>query len=168
MKKQKIMTCFLFMIYFILLAWIILMKTEFSFETVYRMRSLNLIPLEGTAVRNNQLDYQEICLNILIFLPFGLYLSMIKPNWSFLKKLFPFFLVSFLFESLQYVLAIGATDVTDLIGNTLGGLIGILSYYLVSKGIKNELKRNHFLNLLGLVGTVLFFFIFILLLLANN
>lgn len=168
MRKQKTITRNLFMIYFILLTWIILMKTEFSFETVYRMRSLNLIPLEGTAVRNNQLDYQEIYLNILIFVPFGLYLSMMKPNWSFLKKLFPIFLVSFIFESLQYIFSIGATDITDLIGNTLGGVLGIFSYYLVSKGIKDRLKTNHFFNLFGMSGSLLFFFLFILLSLLNN
>lgn len=159
MKKTKQMTQILFWIYFLLLAWIILMKTEISFDAIYRMRSLNLVPLAGTAVRNNQLDYQEISLNILIFVPFGLYLSMLKPQWNFLQKLVPIFLVSFLFESLQYILSIGATDITDLIGNTLGGFLGIISYSLIVRSLKDHHKTQRLFNLLGGCGTFLFFLI---------
>lgn len=156
MKNEKRMTKLLFLTYFLLLTWIIVMKMEFSFDAIYRMRSLNLIPLEGTAVYNNQLDYKEIYLNILIFIPFGLYLSMLKPDWPFLKKLFPIFLISLSFESLQYLLSIGASDITDLIGNTLGGLIGIITYGWIVKGLKDHDKAQRLFNLLG--GTVTFSF----------
>lgn len=156
MKNEKHMTRLLFMLYLLLLTWIIVMKMEFSFDAIYRMRSLNLIPLEGTAVYNNQLHYEEIYLNILIFIPFGLYLSMLKPKWSFLKKLIPIFLASLSFESLQYLFSIGASDITDLIGNTLGGLIGIISYRWMVIGLKDHHKAQRLFNLLG--GTVTFAF----------
>ena len=32
--------------------------------------------------------------------------------------------MSFLYEALQYVFEIGATDITDLLMNTLGGIAG--------------------------------------------
>lgn len=167
MNNTKQLTRILFGIYFILLAWIILMKTELSFDSIYRMQSLNLIPFAGTAVRNNQLDYQEISLNILIFLPFGLYLSMLKPHWHFLQKLLPVFLVSFLFESLQYVLSIGATDITDLLGNTLGGLLGILLYQIIVYGLKDHHKAQRLFNLLAGLVTFLFFLIMVALFIVN-
>ena len=166
-QNQKLMTTILFAVYLILLAWIILMKTEFSFDQIYRMRSTNFVPFEGTAVYNNQLHYQEIYLNILIFIPFGIYLSMLKPSWSVLQKAVPIFLVSLSFESLQYIFSIGATDITDLIGNTLGGVIGILFYFLTHKFLKCKIKTNHFLNLLASIGTMSFILLFGLLLLAN-
>lgn len=125
-KHQKLVTKVLFVVYLILLAWIILMKTEFSFDQISRMRSTNFVPFEGTAVYNNQLHFQEIYLNVLIFVPFGIYLSVLKPNWSFARKVFLMFLVSLSFESLQYIFAIGVTDITDLLGNTLGGVIGVV------------------------------------------
>ena len=156
MKNEKQITKILFIIYLLLLTWIIVMKMEFSLDAIYRMRSLNLIPLEGTAVYNNQLHYEEIYLNILIFIPFGLYLSMLKPDWSFFKKLLPIFLVSLIFESLQYLFYIGASDVTDLIGNTFGGLIGIIIYDWIVKGLKDHLKAQRLFNLLG--GSVTFVF----------
>lgn len=168
MTNTKRLTQILFGIYFLLLAWIILMKTELSFATIYRMRSLNLTPFAGTAVRNNQLDYQEIFLNVLIFMPFGLYLSMLKPHWPFFKKILPIFLVSFLFESLQYALSIGATDITDLLGNTLGGLLGILLYQLIVWGLKDHQKAQRLFNLLAGLVTFLFFLITVALFIANG
>ncbi len=166
-KHQKLLTKILFGIYLLLLAWIILMKTEFSFDQIYRMRSTNFIPFEGTAVYNNQLHYQEIYLNVLIFVPFGIYLSVLKPEWSFIKKATPIFLVSLSFESLQYIFSIGATDITDLIGNTLGGVIGILFYLLIHRLMKCKVKTNHFMNLFAFLGTMSFILVFGFLLLAN-
>lgn len=166
-KHQKLITKVLFVVYLILLAWIILMKTEFSFDQIYRMRSTNFVPFEGTAVYNNQLHYQEIYLNVLIFVPFGIYLSILKPDWSFVQKVVPIFLVSLFFESLQYIFSIGATDITDLLGNTLGGIFGIIFYLLIHKLLKCKKKTNRFMNLLASVGTIGFVLIFGLLLLAN-
>lgn len=166
-KHQKLITKLLFLVYLILLAWIILMKTEFSFDQIFRMRSTNFIPFEGTAVYNNRLHYQEIYLNVLIFVPFGIYLSVLKPNWSFIQRTIPIFLTSLSFESLQYILAIGATDITDLLGNTLGGMIGILFYLLIHKLLRCKNRTNFFMNLLASIGTLSFLLIFGLLLVAN-
>lgn len=166
-KYQKLITKILFIIYLVLLAWIILMKTEFSFDQIYRMRSTNFVPFEGTAVYNNQLHYREVYLNILIFVPFGIYLSMLKPNWSFIKKTIPIFLASMSMESLQYIFAIGATDITDLLGNTLGGVNGIVFYFLIDKLLKSKIKTNRFMNLLASVGTIGFVLLLGFLLLAN-
>ena len=159
MKNEKKVSQILFIIYLILLSWIILMKTQFSVESIYRMQSLNLVPLAGTAIRNNQLDYQEIYLNILIFVPFGIFVSTLKPDWNFLKRLFPIFLTSLLFESLQYLFSIGASDITDLIANTIGGALGILAYFIVLKVLKK--KTNYFFNLLAVAGTLFFIFIYV-------
>lgn len=153
-QHQKLITKILCTFYLLLLIWIILMKTEFSFDQIYRMRSTNFIPLEGTAVYNNQLHYQEIYLNILIFVPFGIYLSILKPSWSFIQRIIPIFLVSLSFESLQYIFSIGATDITDLIGNTLGGVIGVLFYFLIYKLFKCKVKANHFMNLFAAISTL--------------
>lgn len=166
-KYQKLMTKLLFLIYFILLIWIILMKMEFSFNQIYRMRSTNFIPFEGTAVYNNRLHYKEIYLNVLIFVPFGVYLSMLKPDWSFLRKIFPIFLTSLSFESLQYIFSIGATDITDVMGNTLGGVLGILFYLFIQKHLKNKEKTNHRLNLLASIGTMSFVLFFVFFLFVN-
>lgn len=90
-----------------------------------------MIPFAGSVVINNQLDYSEIVLNMVVFIPFGLYLSMMKPDWPFRKKIILAAGVSLLFEVLQFLFAIGGADITDLIGNTFGGAVGI-GFYIVS------------------------------------
>ena len=68
-------------------------------------------------------------------------------------------------EVLQFVLAIGATDITDLIGNTLGGIIGIGVFYLFSKVFKN--KTNKIINILASIATILLIALISILVLAN-
>lgn len=151
-SNQVKLTIGLFVVYFLVLIWIILFKMQFSFDTLPHFRGLNLIPLAGSVIRNNQLDYNEIILNMIIFIPFGLYLSMVKLNWSFWKKITSIAGVSLLFELLQFLFAIGGTDITDLISNTLGGAVGI-GFYLVFTKIFKE-KTNKILNILALIGTI--------------
>ncbi len=156
MKKNKNnqvkLTFELFIMYLLVLIWIILFKMQFSFHTLPHFRGLNLIPFAGTVIKNNQLDYTEIILNMIVFIPFGLYLSMINFNWMFWKKIISIAGVSLLLELLQFLFEIGGTDITDLIGNTLGGVIGIGFYIVFSKILKE--KTNRILNILGLIGTI--------------
>ena len=77
---------------------------------------------------------------------------MLKSNWSFLKKIVPIALTSLALEILQFIFAVGATDITDLIGNTLGGVIGCLIYMVFYKLLKD--KTNKVLNILACIGTI--------------
>jgi glycopeptide antibiotics resistance protein len=151
-NNQVKLTFGLFIVYFLVLIWIILFKMQFTFNTLPHFRGLNLIPFAGSVIKNNQLDYNEIILNMMVFIPFGLYLSMIKLNWSFWKKILSIAGVSLLFELLQFLFTIGGTDITDLISNTLGGAAGIGFYIVFSKILKE--KTNRILNILALIGTI--------------
>lgn len=151
-NNQLKLTFGLFVVYFLVLIWIILFKMQFSFDTLPHFRGLNLIPFAGSVIKNNQLDYSEIILNMIIFIPFGLYLGMIKFNWSFGKKIISIAGVSLIFELFQFLFAIGGTDITDLISNTLGGAVGIGFYIVFSKIFKE--KANKVLNILALIGTI--------------
>lgn len=152
-KSQKNLTIGLLAIYLIVLTWIILLKMELDFSLLNNMnlRSINLIPYAGSLIVNGQVDISEIILNIVAFVPFGIYLSMLNSEWSFIRKVIPIFCVSLIFEALQYIFAIGTSDITDLIGNTLGGIIGIVIFALLSIVLKN--KTISFINILALIGT---------------
>lgn len=148
-KNNQIKLTFgLFTVYFLILIWIILFKLQVSFQDLPHFRGLNLIPFAGSVIKNNRLDYNEIILNIVVFIPFGLYLSMIKPHWPFWKKAISIAGVSLLFELLQFLFAIGGADITDFIGNTFGGIAGIACYFIFSKIFKE--KTNKILNILAL------------------
>lgn len=151
-KKQRNLTKILFAVYFFILIWILLFKMSFSLDELYKDRSINLIPFLGSAIVNGKIDTSEIINNIIVFIPVGIYICMLKENWSILKKISVSFFISLSIEVLQFILAIGATDITDLIGNTLGGVIGIGIFYLFSKVFKN--KTTSIVNILALISTI--------------
>lgn len=149
-KKQKIMTYVVFMIYVLLLIWLILFKFSTSIMELDHIRNINLIPFKGSMVVNGRLGITEIIYNVLVFVPFGVYVEVLKCDWSFVKKILPGFLLSFIFETLQFVFAIGASDITDVIGNTLGGTIGILFFLLIQK-----IFKKHSLNIVNIIGMII-------------
>ncbi|HAU4829470.1 TPA: glycopeptide resistance protein VanZ1 [Clostridioides difficile] len=156
MKSRKHnITKGLFIVYIIILTWIILFKLQFDISSLETMnlRSINLIPFAGSLIINNRVDISEIILNVAIFVPFGIYVCMLKEEWSFIKKVIPIFIASLVFETLQYIFALGASDITDLIGNTLGGIIGIAVFMLLSKIFKNNTIK--IINVLALIVTII-------------
>ena len=77
---------------------------------------------------------------------------MIKEDWSILKKISVSFFISLTVEIAQFILAVGATDITDLIGNTMGGIIGVGIFHLFNMIFKN--KTINILNILASISTV--------------
>ena len=154
-NNQNKLTTGLLAIYLFVLTWIILFKMQFSFQDLRDFtdfRGINFIPLAGSMIKNNQIDIAEILSNVLAFIPFGSYISMLKPSWSFLKKIVPIAASSLLFEVLQFLFAIGASDITDLMGNTVGGMIGVGVYILFCKLFRT--KANKILHVLASIGTI--------------
>ena len=164
-NKQYNLTRILFAVYTLILAWILLFKMSFSIDELYKNRNINIIPFMGSVIVNGKIDTSEIINNIIVFIPVGIYVCMLKKDWSILKKISVGFFISLGIEVLQFVLAIGATDITDLIGNTLGGIIGIGVFYLFSKVFKN--KTNKIINILASIATILLIALISILVLAN-
>lgn len=167
-RNQKRFTVSLFVIYLLALTWIILFKMTLSFQELPNLRGINLIPFAGSVIVNNRIDLGEIINNILIFVPFGMYISMLKPNSTLLKKIAPIASVSLLFEAIQFIFAIGATDMTDFIGNTLGGIIGMGVYFILCNIFKNETKTKKIVNILASMGTAIFVVLFSLTFIVNR
>lgn len=156
----------LLFIYLLVLTWIILFKMQINiFDLKIEYRNINLIPFQGSVIKNGKIDLTEIILNVIAFIPFGVYISMIKENWNFIQKVLPVFFTSFLYETIQYIFAIGASDITDLLGNTLGGLIGIVLFWLLSKILKENTIKV--INVLAVTGTVLMILLMGILIFAN-
>lgn len=151
MDSKKI-TISLFSFYFIMLVWIILFKMQLSFAVVGSGRSINLVPFAGSVIVNERIGIWEIVDNVLIFIPLGVFSSMLGRTKSWIGRLAPSFFTSLVLEALQFVLAAGATDITDLLTNTLGGLIGIGIFYLFAKWCKDNVYKV--LNGIALVGAV--------------
>lgn len=106
-KKEKInyTVPILFLLYLALLIWIILFKLQFSILDLDRVREINLIPF----YYEHEVTFHatEVLQNVLIFMPFGIYLCLLLPKSRFGVKLLLTSVVSLLLEICQYVLAIG-------------------------------------------------------------
>src|SRR4249919_1903793 len=87
------LTIVLFVIYLIALFWILLFKLGVRFSYMEN-RNVNLIPF-------GKIDVSEIILNVVIFIPLGIYAGVLFKRWSFVKKLFFFLLISLMLEGLQ-------------------------------------------------------------------
>lgn len=155
----------IFLVYLLLLVWVILFKLSFSFEGLVGHRSVNLIPFYYGSDVNTRFHLKEVFYNILIFVPFGLFLRMFEVRGRVV--ILYGFLMSLLFEMLQYLWGIGASDITDLIGNTTGVLAGVIFYFVLEKIFQSREKVNRLLMRLAVVGMVLFFCLFLLLFIVN-
>lgn len=154
-SKNQRLTEVLFIIYLLALVWIIVFKMEFSFAEINGMQNLNLEPYSAPARINGEVVYEEIYFNILAFLPFGLYLGILFKKWNIYQNILVFLLVSLSFEIVQYIFSIGASDITDVINNVLGGIIGMLLFRLLHFFIKDSHRAHKIINIIAGVGTVL-------------
>ena len=154
---KKILSGCLLTLYLMVLLWLVLFKLKVNISSVfnYHHRSLNLIPFAAPAKVNGEISFGEIIFNCLFFIPFGLLLNVNFKKPGFLTKLAFIMIFSVTVELIQFIFAIGATDITDVITNTLGGFIGLALYTLCNKYINNE-KLDRVINSIGAVLFVLF------------
>lgn len=151
--KSKQLTQGLFGIYLVVLFWIIIFKLNLSLIPLGSYRSINLIPFAAPALINGHVDWAEPLLNILIFVPFGMYAANLFKPLGFKLKLIV--AVSVFCEITQFIFGIGASDVTDVINNTLGGVIGLLLYQGIKMGIQNSDKIQKIVNQIAVTGTAI-------------
>ncbi len=101
--------------------------------------------------------------NVLLFVPFGLFVSYYIKNINFVKIFLITIITSFSIESIQTKIG-RSFDVDDIILNVLGGIIGMIIYKILKK-IRNSLPRifrsETFLNIISLMITVLILILFI-------
>ncbi|MDR3052672.1 MAG: VanZ family protein [Coriobacteriales bacterium] len=108
------------------LVWAILWKCGVPFIGNGAERVINLLPF-------NHNTTWEMQFNIAVFMPLGFYLAAYRPKLKCIQLVGVTLLVSLALEVLQFALAIGRSDITDLLMNTLGGSIGIVAFYGLSK-----------------------------------
>lgn len=155
----------LFVVYLFLLVWIIIFKTEFSIEPLKGLQGINLEPFKYVKRVGNTINFADVIENIVVFIPFGLLLKMVNRHISILYATLLFFATSLFFEVMQYVLCIGISDITDLITNTLGGMIGLALYHVLYLGFKK--KTDRVLKVALTVGMLVFMLLYSFLLLVN-
>ncbi len=113
-----------FVLYFTLMP--IITSLPFIFNHSYT--PMNLVPFID--VLNSRGDFvRQVVLNIIMTIPFGFLLPLTNNNIKILKVVFYTFLLSLSIELLQPLInGIRSADITDLITNVTGGIIGYALY----------------------------------------
>ena len=150
-KTLKALVPVMFILYLAALIWVIVFKANrdlllYGGEPEYRQISFYL-----------SFNGRETLLNIAAFVPAGLFLMLLSRRENKLAAGIGCFLISLAFEVTQYILMLGTSDLTDLITNTMGGLVGIAAF-LLCKRIFRE-KTQTILSLLCIPATLAFCFV---------
>jgi len=116
----------LFLVYLVLLVWVVVWKLDVPYVGAAALlpRPIKLIPFVPTGEAGASAPL-EVLANILLFVPFGLYLGLLAPTWRWWKPTAAFVVASLVLEATQHLLSTGSFDTTDIIVNTIGGLVGL-------------------------------------------
>ena len=79
--------------------------------------------------------------NILIFVPYGFFISLASRSRGFFKTLFCSMGLSLGVEIVQLFTRVGSFDVDDILLNTVGGVLGYIIF-----AICNQIRRKHYVR----------------------
>ena len=112
----------LFVVYLLLLGWIVIWKLEVPW--VGGERVIKLVPFLATSEAGASAP-AEVLVNLVLFVPFGLYLGLLAPARPWWRAAGTVVLASLVLEITQYLLGVGRSDITDVVVNLVGGLAGL-------------------------------------------
>ena len=148
-NRSKMISYIVFGAYLFLLTWLVLFKFAFTIEEIPHLRQLNLIPFHYETSVKPIMHIKEVVYNILVFVPAGVYFTAFFGERKWWEGIGASFLISLSFEIIQWIFSIGVSDITDLLGNTLGGVLGTLLFVLFGKILSK--KRMRVINVVGAV-----------------
>lgn len=127
----------LLVVYLALLAWLILWKLEVPWVGAGSLRELKLVPFLAAGDAGAS-TVREVVANVAFFVPLGAYAGLLAPTWRWRRALAVGAAVSAVLEIAQYVLAVGSSDVTDVISNSAGSLLGFGLIALSRRRVKHR------------------------------
>lgn len=173
-KREAVKTFVLygvFICYVILLIKVLLLSRVSLLELLSGQntsyRPVNMIPFRSvmeyftaSSETVKTFSFGNVIGNILIFIPLGLYLPLIKKDKRAATSLLFVFIVSLSVEVVQGLLGIGTADIDDVILNSLGGWIGILGYKFLLLILRDGKKVRTAITILSaVVGLPIVFYL---------
>lgn len=102
----------------------------------------------------------DTMLNIILFVPLGFFLPLLYEKYNKIKSVvltgFPFSLSIEIIQMFDW----GSSDINDLMTNTIGACLGYLIYYLLSKVMPDNLRKQFYANKINEPVEVLIFTVF--------
>jgi glycopeptide antibiotics resistance protein len=106
----------------------------------------------GSSDKIRSFAFGNVVGNIVIFVPLGIYLPLLKKDKRLFANLLTIFMVSLVVEIIQGLLGIGVSDIDDIILNSLGGGIGVLGYHILYFIFRDEKKLLTIFTILSTIG----------------
>ncbi|MGN7478753.1 VanZ family protein [Solibacillus silvestris] len=145
MKKLLMITHWLVLIFYVFL----IVDLVFFARGAYR--NINLMPFDMIMEQGFSVNVWG---NVLMFIPLGIYAAYYSKKMNGLKVLLFIIGSSVFIEVVQFIFKRGATDIDDVILNTLGGVIGFAVYRLIVKLCRKRERADSVVQVLAtLVGT---------------
>ncbi|MFF2016150.1 VanZ family protein [Paenibacillus sp. NPDC058177] len=110
----------------------------------FALRSVNLIPYHiiTTYFSDDSIGLKRLLENTLgniaLFIPLGVFVSYMGVIRSFRFKVGILVATAVSLEVIQYVLALGSSDIDDVLLNLIGGLLGIAVYKGIERGTSSR------------------------------
>jgi glycopeptide antibiotics resistance protein len=123
----------LFGLYLALLGWAVLWKLDVPWTGSERV--VKLVPFVATRQAGASAP-SEVAANLLLFVPFGVYLGLLRRERPGRTVAPTAAGASLALELAQYVLGVGRSDTTDIIVNTAGALAGLAVLALVRRRLR--------------------------------
>ncbi|MGN6686908.1 MAG: VanZ family protein [Actinomycetales bacterium] len=148
---------------------VFLLKVLFLSRAPGTQRSVNLVPLQtissyvsAGSAGLSPFAWANVVGNVVLFIPLGVYARWFgrrAPGWLALLAVAA---VSVAAEVLQWVLAVGSSDVDDVILNSLGGLVGIAAVLLVRLVVRSPTRVRTATAALSLLSVPVWCFLIVI------
>ena len=141
--------------YSVMLTYIlILFGVLFCKRRVGSIRSVNLIPFREIM---NYFLGSNLLGNVVVFIPLGIYLTMLRRDKSVIFNTLIITLFSILAEIIQFVFSVGVADIDDVILNSIGGCCGVILWKLLFWVFRD--RTQFVIDIVAPIGGVLAFLI---------
>ncbi len=146
LTNWQIFTIFSALVYVLAVSYLTLAPTSYAFSGVQQVAPIMFgnVPMNLVPFLSSSIDYYQ---NILMLMPFGVYLTLLRPHWRpkniFLAGLFVSTGIEFLQFILDWFINLSRwVDINDIITNTLGVLVGWTIMQVLKKTKLNKLIRK--------------------------
>lgn len=158
LPTKKICLYSILMTYFLMLSYVVFWRgTDSGGEYTYNFKVFD--SLRYAWYTGNRMEWRNIILNIILFVPFGLFIPVCFQKFRKLLHITILCIITTcIIEWTQCLLKIGVFQVDDIINNTLGGIIGFGFFLCLYSIFYQKSKRKTIcISLTPFALTVLFF-----------
>lgn len=125
----------LMIVYLLALTWIVVFSMSFPPPVRESAREVHAVPFVETYEMNGSAVIPSFIVTAMLFLPIGVYGSLITPHWLVISKVIPVLLLSTVFEVFLFIFNIGIFDTTDICLAGIGAVAGIIIEYVLRKNL---------------------------------